>query len=243
MTPDPELAALSALGGFFVLRTGVPERGPLPTLARAYAHPRSADAPEAHRDPLTFRVRKVAARLDAREVRVAASIAHQGLAARLSSIALGCAVLYGRPPDLGPELLHWDPDAAAPDDLWLSEVRPSPAGTDAEPLDAVLRVAHLVPLVSAVAARHRVPERLLWGNAGSALAGAVRMIERWARAEGRPETARRARTLAAGLFTGPGLSGTLDAGTGRRRSCCLYYRLPGGGLCGDCCFDRPPNRR
>ena len=22
-----------------------------------------------------------------------------------------------------------------------------------------------------------------------------------------------------------------------------YYRLPGGGLCGDCCFDRPPGTR
>jgi ferric iron reductase protein FhuF len=28
--------------------------------------------------------------------------------------------------------------------------------------------------------------------------------------------------------------------TFRRQSCCLYYRLPGGGLCGDCCFQRPP---
>ena len=35
-------------------------------------------------------------------------------------------------------------------------------------------------------------------------------------------------------------TGTLT-GTGfRRRSCCLYYRVPGGGVCGDCCFLRPP---
>ncbi|MGH3410268.1 MAG: (2Fe-2S)-binding protein [Streptosporangiaceae bacterium] len=26
----------------------------------------------------------------------------------------------------------------------------------------------------------------------------------------------------------------------RRHSCCLYYRLPGGGLCGDCALAAPP---
>jgi hypothetical protein len=26
----------------------------------------------------------------------------------------------------------------------------------------------------------------------------------------------------------------------RRRSCCLYYRIPGGGRCGDCALDRAP---
>jgi ferric iron reductase protein FhuF len=82
----------------------------------------------------------------------------------------------------------------------------------------------------------------LWGNAGSALAGTVRMLDRWSRAGGRTDVAERARVLAAGLFAQPGLSRTLDPATGRRRSCCLYYRLPAGGLCGDCCFDRPPGR-
>ena len=33
-------------------------------------------------------------------------------------------------------------------------------------------------------------------------------------------------------MTGDGLSF-------RRRSCCLYYRLPGGALCGDCGLARP----
>ncbi|WP_435888986.1 (2Fe-2S)-binding protein [Streptomyces niveus] len=27
-----------------------------------------------------------------------------------------------------------------------------------------------------------------------------------------------------------------------RACCCLYYRCPSGGLCGDCVFDRPPSR-
>jgi ferric iron reductase protein FhuF len=28
--------------------------------------------------------------------------------------------------------------------------------------------------------------------------------------------------------------------TFRRRSCCLYYRVPGGGLCDDCVLTRQP---
>lgn len=235
---DPELAALGSLGGFFVLRTGVPRRGTLPDLAHAYTAAPSDGPEDVYRDPLTFRVRKVARSLHAPEARVAASIAHQGLAARLWSVALGCAVLYGRVPDLDPGRLSWDPGGSAPEDLWLDEVRALPV----DALDAVVREVHLVPLTTALASRHGVSERLLWGNAGSALAGAVRMIGHWARTEGRADAAERARGLAAGLFAHPDLSGTLDPTTGRRRSCCLYYRLPGGGVCGDCCFDRPPGR-
>ncbi|MER5400323.1 (2Fe-2S)-binding protein [Streptomyces sp. NPDC002599] len=233
---DPELKALDALGGFFVLRTGVPPRGTLPTLASAWTSPRSGTAGEVYGDPVTFRVRKVAQSIRAPEPRVAVSVAQQGLAARFWSIALGAAALGGRVPDLDPELLGWDPDAGAPDDLWLREVRFRPVAD----LDAVVRAGLLVPLSAALRSRHRVSPALLWGNAGSALAGTVRQLERWARAHGRPDVGERARTLAGGLFAHPDLSGTLDPETLRRRSCCLYYRVPGGGVCGDCCFERPP---
>ncbi|MFD0350331.1 (2Fe-2S)-binding protein [Kitasatospora aburaviensis] len=38
-------------------------------------------------------------------------------------------------------------------------------------------------------------------------------------------------------------TGTLHAGGFRRSSCCLYYRVgPAAGVCGDCCFTRPPRR-
>ncbi|MFE9879074.1 (2Fe-2S)-binding protein [Streptomyces sp. NPDC005784] len=233
---DPQLAALDALGGFFVLRTGVPPRGPLPTLASACANPRSETPGEVYGDPITFRVQNVAESIRASEARVAASVAQQGLAARFWSIALGAAALCGRLPDLDPELLRWDPDASAPDDLWLTEVRTRPV-TD---LDSVVRAGLLVPLNAALRSRHRVSPGLLWGNAGSALAGTVRQLDRWALAHARPDVGERARTLAGRLFEHPDLSGTLDPRTLRRRSCCLYYRVPGGGVCGDCCFDRPP---
>ncbi|MFF1629446.1 (2Fe-2S)-binding protein [Streptomyces sp. NPDC058272] len=233
---DPELVALDALGGFFVLRTGVPPRGPLPTLAQAYTTDRGEIREQVYPDPITFRVQKVMQSVRAPESRIAVSIAHQALAARLWSIALGAAALYGQVPDLGPELLRWDPDGSAPGDLWLTEVRALPATA----VDEVVRAGHLVPLAAALHARYRISPGLLWGNAGSALAGAHRQLDRWARANGRTDVADRAHALASRLFAHPDLSGTLDPRTLRRRSCCLYYRLPGGGLCGDCCFGRPP---
>jgi len=247
------LASLGSLGGFFALRTGRP---PLPTLADVYATTttttttsttatatarttatRSAtDEP----DPLTFRVRKVVTLLAAPEVRIGVSVAQQGLAARLWSVALGAAVLYGQVPDLDPRLLHWDADASAPDDLWLSEVRALPG--DAATIRQLVHHGHLAPLSAALRARHPVAPGLLWGNAASALAGAARQLDRWAADHGRADMAGRARALAAELLDHPDLrdAGTLDGTDFRRRSCCLYYRVPGGGVCGDCCFTRAP---
>ena len=232
MDLDPDLAALRPLGAFFVLRTigGTPaaSRPALPTLAQVYEH-RGSDV---YGNALNFRVRKVADALGAQEPRIAASIAHQGLAARLWSVALGCAVRYGRIPDLSPRRLRWDPDASAPDDLWLDAVEPLPADADTI-ADAVLH-GHLQPLTAALHAEYRLATGLLWGNAASALAGAARQLGH------RPELSARARALSAELLARPPLAGTLDGTTLRRRSCCLYYRLPQGGVCGDCCFTRDP---
>ncbi|MFC8718584.1 hypothetical protein [Kitasatospora sp. NPDC057198] len=50
--------------------------------------------------PLAARIAEVARVLGAAELRVAASTAHLGLAARLWSVALGAAVVAGRVPDL-----------------------------------------------------------------------------------------------------------------------------------------------
>ncbi|MEU6405239.1 (2Fe-2S)-binding protein [Streptomyces sp. NPDC046985] len=287
---DARLTALHALGGFFVLRTGAPPHGPLPSLAQAYGiesvdggdggdggdegdggdggdgaqDPSGDDAQapggddaqalgdddaqapggtvpaSAASDPLTVRVGRVAEGVRACEPRVAASIAQQGLAARLWSAALGCAVLYGRVPDLDARLLRWDPAGSAPGELWLTEVRALPAdpGTIA---DLVLR-GHVEPLAAALHARHRLAPALARGNAASALAGTARQLVRWARENGRPRVAAHARELTLRLLADPALAGTgAFGGAGfRRRSCCLYYRVPGGGVCGDCCFTRAP---
>lgn len=229
---DPDLAALRPLGAFFVLRTigGPAGASPptLPTLAQVYENQGS----DVYGNTMTFRVRKVAAALRAPEPRIAASIAHQGLAARLWSVALGCAVRYGRIPDLSPGRLHWDPDASAPDELWLDAV--APLRGDAATIADVVLHGHLVPLAAALHSEYRLASGLLWGNAGSALAGAARQLGH------HPELSARVRGLTAELLAHPLLAGTLDGTTLRRRSCCLYYRLPGGGVCGDCCFTRAP---
>ncbi|MGW7054663.1 (2Fe-2S)-binding protein [Streptomyces sp. NPDC054887] len=227
-------AEVAAVGGFFALRTATPDGGAHVPLARIYAGDTA---------PLTFRVDKVAARLGAPERRVAASVAQLGIAARLWSLALGPAALYGEFAALPPDELRWDPDLTSPDDLWLA-APPRPLPATAERIREVVQYGHLVPLADALCRDGRVSRALLWGNAGSALAGAARELRTWARANGRPEVGERALALAAELFRDPDLrgTGTLDAGAFRRRSCCLYYRCPSGGVCGDCVFPRAPRR-
>ncbi|MFD4790686.1 (2Fe-2S)-binding protein [Streptomyces sp. NPDC058459] len=237
MELDPGLTALRPLGGFFVLRTGgCPAEPAAPPLDQTYA----GQLTGVQTDALAARIGVVADRLRVREPRVCASLAQQGLAARLWSAALACAALYGRTPDLAPRLLRWDAAATAPDDLWLTEVRPLPGDADAL-ADTVLH-AHLEPLGEALTRRYGVAPGLLWGNAASALAGAARLLDRWARANARADVAERAAGLTDDLFTHPLLRGTgVRSGAAfHRRSCCLYYRVPGGGVCGDCCFTRPP---
>ncbi|KRD12300.1 MULTISPECIES: (2Fe-2S)-binding protein [unclassified Streptomyces] len=253
MDLDTELALLRPLGGFFALRTSPGSPGEhdrrLPTLAQAYARTHSPPSTgaagrsgvEFHDDPLAFRVRNVTRALRAPEERVGASVAQQGLAARLWSVALGCAVLYGCVPDLAPGLLRWDPDAGAPDDLWLTRVRAGRPGDAAGVAETVLE-GHLEPLSAALRARCPVAPGLLRGNAASALAATARLLGRWADGHSRPDVAVRTRDLTARLLAHPLLAGTgsLSGDAFRRRSCCLYYRVPGGGVCGDCCFTRPP---
>ncbi|MEE1927038.1 (2Fe-2S)-binding protein [Streptomyces sp. TRM 70351] len=226
----------AAVGGFFALRTGGGPPGGAAPLARLYAGDTA---------PLAARTAAVGARLGTGEARVAASVAFLGLASRLWSVALAPAVLDGELPDLAPELLHWDPGPSAPGELWLAPGtrRPLPAQA-ADALDALVLDAHLVPLVRATRTVARVSERLLWGNAASALAGAADQLARWCLRHGDAAGAARTRAAAATVLAAPLLrtGGTLTPGGYRRRTCCLYYRVPAGGLCGDCCFTSPPGR-
>ncbi|MFI2739273.1 (2Fe-2S)-binding protein [Streptomyces sp. NPDC018711] len=217
-------------GGFFVLRTTAPVTGGAHRpLARLYA---------GEDGPLTARVDHVTDRLGAPERRVGASVAHLGLAARLWSTALGPAAIHGRFPALDPAELHWDGALTAPDDLWWAGTETRPGTVDE--LRSAVQEAHLVPLHAALRRDGNVSPRLLWGNAGSALAGALRELIRWARAHGRPEAAERAAALVSGLLDHPDLARTLRGPQLRRTTCCLYYRVPGCGLCGDCVFDHAP---
>lgn len=188
-------------------------------------------------DALRLRIRIVGERLGTDDRRVAASVAYQGIAGRLLSVALGSAVLTGEIPDLAP--VRWEPAGTAPDDLRLTDPAPLPSSRIAP---AVLH-GLLVPLHDSTRALVPVSSRLLWGNAGSPLAGSLRVLHTWCVQQGRVQDGERALALVRGLFEDPLLrdTGTFTARGFVRRTCCLYYRVPsGGGMCGDCVLRHPP---
>ncbi|RCV48422.1 hypothetical protein DEF23_17095 [Marinitenerispora sediminis] len=183
------------------------------------------------------------------EPRVAASLLYQGLAARLLSPALGCALWHGRVPD--PAALRWRLVDAGPLPLRLAEDRMLPAAA-ADPPERLSGLLHrhvldgvLAPLAESLRELVRIERRLLRGNAASALVGAAGLLAR-----ARPRHAAAAAAVTRALLAGP-LAGTGElrapgsAGLDRfvRRSCCLYYRLPGGATCGDCALRHTGPRR
>ncbi|MDN5748539.1 MAG: (2Fe-2S)-binding protein [Pseudonocardia sp.] len=243
-TPGPAdvaavLADVAQLGPFFTVATGsspaVDARpvgglyaGRDDALAERIGHVRRVLGPD---DPVTAH-------------RVAASITFQGLAALLVSAPYAAVVVHGVLPELTERTLHWTPSAPSPWPLWCPE--PTAAPDPAALADALVD-GHLAPLVAAVRVQVAVSERILWGNAASAVAAAKRLVaQRW------PASADRAARVAQRLLdTGPlaGAGELLPARlpdrvwTFRRRSCCLYYRTHDGGLCGDCVLHHRPTGR
>ncbi|MFW5417998.1 (2Fe-2S)-binding protein [Nocardiopsis sp. CNT-189] len=199
------------------------------------------------RDPahLEARVAEARARLAAGariapervEARVAASLFFQGAAARLLSPAVASLLCHGVLAD--PESLGWRTDGfGSPAPARIGD-RAHTAGPDgaAAALHRHVLAAVLEPLAGAVHALVPVAPRLLWGDAASALAGALQALAR-----ARPATAAAASRTGAELLAAPplaGLGGPAEPGAGVaesfvRTTCCLYYRLPGAGKCGDC---------
>jgi hypothetical protein len=166
------------------------------------------------------------------ERRVAASVWHLGLVSRLVSPALGAASLTGWVPDLA--ALLWRGSGGQPVPLGIA----TPSGVHARDADAAaaalldLAVRPVVgPLTDTTAAVAAVSERVLWGNVWSALAGAATVLART------PDGSDVGRHIAAAAAatSGQALTGRYDARLGyRRETCCLYYRVPHTGLCGDC---------
>ncbi|WP_236238979.1 (2Fe-2S)-binding protein [Streptomyces sp. CC228A] len=228
LAPDA-LVRVSAIGPYFALATGHrPDTEGFRPLTDLYAD----------RDALQQCVRAVAGRLGTDQPRVAASTLHLGTASRLWSIALACATLTGRIPDLAPDRLWWRLPASGPLDLWLPDLRE----VDQEPLPALLHtvaVRNLAPWADAVRHVSGVSPHTLRGNAASALIGAHRVLLARAPAPFLPVV-----PLVRALLDRPPLAGTGTCRATppgplafRRRSCCLYYRVPGAGTCGDCVLD------
>ncbi|WP_148588666.1 (2Fe-2S)-binding protein [Streptomyces sp. WAC01526] len=176
--------------------------------------------------------------------RVAASVAHLGLVARVISPVLGLAALHGlpsRPLTLGD--LWWGSALGGAFRMSLPREAVTPvAGGDtrtagaiaADMLDGPVRA-----LVDAFAP-FSVSRRILWGNVASAVNGAATGITAAA-----PGLEQPARAVALAFLRQPQLrdTHTLETHNGRftRRSCCLIYQAApnaAGAVCGDCVLVR-----
>lgn len=209
-----DLAEISTYGGFFALTVGGDPAGWHP-VTQSYATG-CADLIEA-----TIR------RYGTADPRIGASLVHLGHAARLWSPVLACALAHGVIPDLT-NLQRADDGAR----LRL----PEPIGVPVESaspdlLYQVVVQEHLDRLAAGL--RVGLAPGLLYGNVASALVGTSRQLM-LARPDLRVTIARATSALLdIGNLAGTGVitSANLDF---RRNSCCLYYRIPGGGTCGDC---------
>ena len=232
----PDVAALFAdladVGPFFAVGTGPPPgKGWVPLAALPHG-------------ALADRIAAVGAALDAGG-RVAASIAFQGVAAQVVAPLFAGVAVHGVLPAADAvgvaSALHWRPGGAGPWLWWPAEGQvvacPDPAVLGS------LVTTLVAPVVTAVRAQAAVAERVLWGNMASSVASARQLV-----AAARPDAASRAADVARHLLTTAPLAATAtlydpvapDVGWSfHRRSCCLYYRVPGGGTCGDCVLHRP----
>ncbi|MFD6229138.1 (2Fe-2S)-binding protein [Streptomyces sp. NPDC060232] len=216
---DDVLRRLAAVGPFFTVPYGPEPPGPgfLPLTAL-------------YDGQLAPYVAEVGRRIGSGPGRVAASTAQFQIASRLWSIGLGCAALAGRVPDLAPDRVWWRLPDEGSLQLWL----PQPAARPAEGLgESVL--GNLALLETALRELYGVSPTVLRGNAASGLVGALRvLIDRVP--GGAAVDLARALLAEDGALAGTGTF-IHEEGLGvafARRSCCLYYRVAGGGLCGDC---------
>ncbi|MFJ4863359.1 MULTISPECIES: (2Fe-2S)-binding protein [unclassified Streptomyces] len=228
---DDVLRRLAAVGPFFTVPYGTEPPGPgFRPLTALYG------------ERLAPYVAQVGRRIGSGPGRVAASTAQFGIVSRLWSLGLGSAALGGRVPDLSADRVWWRMPDAGSLQLWLPEPGP---GLPAEELGRNV-LANLAVLDAALRERYGVSAQVLRGNAASGLVGALRVLIDRVPGGAAVELA------GALLADGGALAGTgtfiHEEGLGvafERRSCCLYYQVPGGGLCGDCVLRarRRPDRR
>ncbi|MFF0964736.1 (2Fe-2S)-binding protein [Streptomyces sp. NPDC003703] len=212
------LRDVARLGGFFALDTA-PAAAP--------------GAGRLTREGFAARARAVNERYATAEARVGVSIAHLGLAARLWSPVLACALVHRIVPTM--TAVEWAGDGSA---LRLAEPRGSRAAQSASSLaDAVRAQADGILEHVESGLPVKMAPRLLAGNSASALVGSAGQLLRSRPGLRAPLTELTRELLATGRLRGTGLITSPEL-TFRRRSCCLYYRAPKGSKCGDCCLDR-----
>jgi hypothetical protein len=193
--------------------------------------------------------------------RVVASVTFLGLASRLLSPVLAAVAAADALPLAVPDRLWWRPVAGGPVPIaWRGLDATDCAGRDsADVADELVRVAVrglVEPVLAAFRHRFVLSDHVLWGNVASALGGAAGMIADAGDAApadaGDAAPAERAAAIVTQMLALQPLRGTAtmerpDRSRARwflvRRNCCLYYRIPGGGTCGDCVLTPDEVRR
>jgi hypothetical protein len=216
MNISVELSKISSYGGFFALTVDDDTAGWHP-VGRSYA--------DGFMDLVDATIRRYRT-----EPRIGASLVHLGHAARLRSPVLACALSDGVLPDLT-DLQRADDGAQ----LRLPEPIGERVDSTARGLpDMLYRVVvqhQMEPLEDGLPAK--LAPGLLSGNIASALVGASRAL-----LSVRPDLRHSVVTVTNSLLGIGRLAGSAvitddDLGF-RRRSCCLFYRVPDGSKCGDC---------
>lgn len=255
MTPAPRAAGfvrtLDGLGGFFTLAA------PPPPVSDAvgWAEVLSPRALSARVDVVRSTLAETAGipptELDPK---VAVSAVQVGLASRLWSVALACAVLHSWVPDLSSRSLLASPVHRGQVPLGVRDARHG--YVVATPGEAARRIVETVvssslrDLHEACARVGRTPERVLVSNSTSSLVGALRVLTGRLPGHSAPVAGLGALLLAdPAVRVGGGMvpAADLPSGVGTavpgqdpdeqaflRSGCCVFYRLPGHGLCPDC---------
>jgi len=170
--------------------------------------------------------------------RVVASVTFLGYASRVVSPLLAAAVAGGDLPAPTADQVWWQPRPGGPLPMAYGKTpaRPVPEGDVTARAEALAEVAVgglITPLLEVFRERFRLSPKVLWGNVASALGGAARMI-----AEQEPSRTGTVAAVVTEMLTIGPLAGTARPLPPRRflirNNCCLYYRIPGGGTCGDC---------
>jgi ferric iron reductase protein FhuF len=235
-TAAEALRAAAALGPYFAVDTAAD--GP-----RWLALDRLASEPELLRERVATARSVLAERCgrspEAIDERAAASVHFLGLAARLISPAFGAAVLTGAVPRLDPSTVYWQRVDGGPIPLAVTGTGVRPAGTADELADLLyddVVVTAIGPVADVVQREFQLSPQVVWGNVASALGGASTML-----AKARADVADRVAAIADGLLRRGSLAGTGHfvrrdgrPTSFRRHNCCLFYRIPGGGICADC---------
>ncbi|MCW2495018.1 (2Fe-2S)-binding protein [Jatrophihabitans sp.] len=213
------LARVSAIGPYFAVQLGADD-GPWRQFGELLDPAVLRENVDGVRRVLSERTRIPVADLD---LRACASTHFLGLASRLLAPALGAAALTGHVPLIEVDGLRWQRVGGGPVPIAVVAAREGERNGPVSP--------PIGQLAAAFAATFALSPHVLWGNVASALNGAATMLLRSAE----PLLVDPVAIVRTSLAQQPLLGrASYESGSFRRNNCCLFYKIPGGGMCGDC---------